>query len=83
MRILITGGAGCLGSNLIEHWMPQGHVIFVIDNFVTGKREVVPSLKGLTLEEGTISDEYLVEKVFSFFRKLYLMLLELCALKQY
>ena len=32
MRILITGGAGCLGSNLIEHWLPQGHEIFVIDN---------------------------------------------------
>ncbi len=44
MRILITGGAGCLGSNLIEHWLPQGHEILVIDNFATGKREVVPAL---------------------------------------
>ena len=68
MRILITGGAGCLGSNLIEHWLPQGHEIFVIDNFVTGKREVVPSVDGLSLEEGTITDESLVEKVFSFFK---------------
>ena len=27
MRILITGGAGCLGSNLIETWLPRGHEI--------------------------------------------------------
>ncbi len=26
---LITGGAGCLGSNLVEHWLPQGHEILV------------------------------------------------------
>ena len=68
MRILITGGAGCLGSNLIEHWLPQGHEIFVIDNFVTGKREVVPAVKGLSLKEGTITDELLVEEVFSSFK---------------
>jgi nucleoside-diphosphate-sugar epimerase len=39
VRILITGGAGCLGSNLIEQWVPAGHETLVIDNFATGKRE--------------------------------------------
>ena len=68
MRILITGGAGCLGSNLIEHWLPQGHEIFVIDNFATGKREVVPQVKGLTVKEGTIADEPLVNECFSAFK---------------
>lgn len=67
MRILITGGAGCLGSNLIEHWLPQGHQIFVIDNFATGKREVVPPVHGLTLREGTIADEALVFTCFEEF----------------
>lgn len=68
MRILITGGAGCLGSNLIEHWLPQGHEIFVIDNFATGKREVVPAVKGLTVKEGSIADEALVNESFSAFK---------------
>lgn len=68
MRILITGGAGCLGSNLIEHWLPQGHEIFVIDNFATGKREVVPSVKGLTVHEGSIVDVSLVNSCFSKFK---------------
>ena len=68
MRILITGGAGCLGSNLIEHWVPNGHEIFVIDNFATGKREVVPDVPGLTIREGTIADEALVNQCFADFK---------------
>ncbi|WP_166305681.1 NAD-dependent epimerase/dehydratase family protein [Bradyrhizobium sp. 2S1] len=68
MRIIITGGAGCLGSNLIEHWLPQGHEILVIDNFATGKREVVPALPGLTLIEGSIADRNLVASAFEKFR---------------
>ncbi|WFU66908.1 MULTISPECIES: NAD-dependent epimerase/dehydratase family protein [Bradyrhizobium] len=68
MRIIITGGAGCLGSNLIEHWLPRGHEILVIDNFATGKREVVPALPGLTLIEGSIADRDLVASAFDKFR---------------
>src|SRR5690606_24407582 len=67
VKILITGGAGCLGSNLIEHWLPQGHEIFVIDNFATGKREVVPEMKGLTVREGTVADEAFVQQCFAEF----------------
>lgn len=65
MRLLITGGAGCLGSNLIERYFPQGHEICVIDNFATGKREVVPPQQGLTVIEGSITDEDLVNKTFA------------------
>ena len=68
MRILITGGAGCLGSNLIDHWLPEGHEIFVIDNFATGKREVVPDVLGLTVKEGTVADEGLVNNCFEEFK---------------
>jgi UDP-glucose 4-epimerase len=67
VRILITGGAGCLGSNLIEHWLPQNHEILVIDNFATGKREVVPLLPGLTMIEGSIADKSLVDAAFDGF----------------
>jgi UDP-glucose 4-epimerase len=68
MKILITGGAGCLGSNLIEHWLPSGHEIFVIDNFATGKREVVPDVKGLTVVEGSVADVDLVNQCFEKFK---------------
>ncbi len=68
MRILITGGAGCLGSNLIEHWLPQGHEIFVIDNFATGKREVVPEVRGLSVRDGNIADQAVVDACFAEFK---------------
>jgi nucleoside-diphosphate-sugar epimerase len=73
MRILITGGAGCLGSNLIEHWLPQGHEILVVDNFATGKREVVPALPGLKLVEGSIADRDLVARTFAEFAPTHLV----------
>lgn len=67
-RILITGGAGCLGSNLIEHWLPQGHQLLVLDNFATGKREVVPPVPGLEVREGHVADAAFVDKAFSEFK---------------
>jgi len=69
VRILITGGAGCLGSNLIEHWLPQGHDILVIDNFATGRRELVPpGVPRLSLVEGSIADRGLVDRAFGGFK---------------
>lgn len=69
MRILITGGAGCLGSNLVEHYLPEGHELLVIDNFATGSAAVVPSgLDGLTVIEGSVTDSKLVDNCFHQFR---------------
>lgn len=67
-RIVITGGAGCLGSNLIEHLLPQGDVVLVIDNFATGKRDVVPPVPGLEVVEGSIADRALVDSAFDTFQ---------------
>ena len=63
MRLLITGGAGCLGSNLIERYFPEGHEICVIDNFATGKREAVPPQDRLKVIEGSIAEKDLVESL--------------------
>ena len=68
MRILVTGGAGCLGSNLIEHWLPGGHELLAVDNFATGKREVLPEIQGLQVIEGSIADPAVVESAFQDFR---------------
>jgi UDP-glucuronate decarboxylase len=38
MRILVTGGAGFIGSHLIDRLMEQGHEILCLDNFYTGDR---------------------------------------------
>lgn len=68
MKILITGGAGCLGSNLIEKYLPLGYEITVLDNFITGRKEVLPEMAGLTLHEGSVSDNKLVNKIFKNFK---------------
>lgn len=37
MRILVTGGAGYIGSHLVDRLMEEGHRVFVIDNLFTGQ----------------------------------------------
>lgn len=37
-KILITGGAGFIGSNLTEYFLEKGHQVVVLDNFATGHR---------------------------------------------
>ncbi len=46
MRILISGGAGFLGSHLSDLLLEQGHEIVGVDNFITGKPENIAHLKG-------------------------------------
>jgi len=43
MKVLVTGGAGFIGSHLAEAMLAAGHRVLVIDNESTGKRENVPS----------------------------------------
>jgi len=68
MRVLITGGAGCLGSNIIENFLPRGLEFLVVDNFATGRQEVVPPVEGLTVVEGSVADSEVVHRCFDEFR---------------
>lgn len=44
MRILITGGAGFIGSNLCRRLITDGHEVLCIDNFASGKKENIENL---------------------------------------
>lgn len=40
-RILVTGGAGFVGSHLVDRLMTDGHEVIALDNFFTGRRRNV------------------------------------------
>ena len=46
MRILVTGGAGFLGSHLCERLVEQGHEVLCLDNFFTGRKVDIQHLTG-------------------------------------
>ena len=59
MKVLVTGGAGFIGSHLVDELVRQGHDVVVYDNFSTGfRRHLDPALKTgrLTIIEGDILD---------------------------
>jgi UDP-glucuronate decarboxylase len=69
MRILITGGAGFIGSHLSERLLAEGHNVVVIDNFFTGSRQNVTHLlenKNFELIRHDISVPYVAEVDFIF-----------------
>ncbi|MCI0601052.1 MAG: NAD-dependent epimerase/dehydratase family protein, partial [Beijerinckiaceae bacterium] len=45
-RILVTGGAGFLGSHLCRRLIDQGHDVLCVDNYFTGSRRNVEDLVG-------------------------------------
>src|SRR5690606_25091345 len=49
MRILVTGGAGFIGSHIVDAYLAEGHEVDVVDNLSTGRRSHVG--EGVTVHE--------------------------------
>jgi UDP-glucose 4-epimerase len=63
-RFLVTGGAGFIGSNIVDELVARGQEVKVVDNFFTGKRENLTAVaKEIELIEGDIRDLDLMKKV--------------------
>jgi len=68
MRALITGGAGFIGSHIIDKLIARGDQVVVLDNFSTGNLKNLKHLlnnPNLKIEEGSILDVSLLEKLIS------------------
>lgn len=62
MKILVTGGAGFIGSHIAEELVKQKHEVRILDNFSSGKIEnIKPFENKIELIEGTITDKPTVD----------------------
>ncbi len=57
MRVLVTGGAGFIGSNLVRACLEDGESVRVLDDFSTGRRENLSAVRAdVEIVEGSVVD---------------------------
>ena len=61
MRILVTGGAGYIGSVVAEELLADGHGVVVVDDLSKGHRQAVP--EGAVLEQADVGESPAVERI--------------------
>jgi UDP-glucose 4-epimerase len=62
-RVLVTGGAGFIGSHVVDLLLQEGHEVAVLDDLSGGRRENVP--RGATFFQGDIRDAAFLARVFA------------------
>jgi len=65
MKVLVTGGAGFIGSHIAEYFAEAGHTVRILDNLATGFLRNIPPYKNIEFIQGDICDSLLVEKAVS------------------
>jgi UDP-glucose 4-epimerase len=68
MKIFVTGGAGQVGSTVIDMLLARGDQVLAIDNFSTGRRDNLTEHANLKLVEDTITDGAVVDALFADFK---------------
>ena len=68
LRVLITGGAGFIGSHLAERLLARGDRVLILDNYATARRDSLSPHPSLVVVEGSVADPEGVDRVFAEFR---------------
>ena len=61
-RVLVTGGSGFIGSEVVSQLLAKKSLVTVLDNFSSGKRQYLPKSKQLKIIKGDIRDEKITAK---------------------
>lgn len=67
IKVIVTGGAGFIGSHVVDRLLERGYQVVVIDNYTTGKTQNNTTHKNLSIAEGTIADYSFVKEIFDNF----------------
>ena len=62
-RVVVTGGAGFVGSNTVKRLLKAGASVVVLDDFYTGSEDNLPTSPNLEVIRGSVTDEKLVGEV--------------------
>jgi UDP-glucose 4-epimerase len=68
MKVFVTGGAGQVGSTVIDTLLARGDQVLAIDNFSTGRRDNLMQHGNMRLVEDSIVDAALVDSLFAEFK---------------
>ncbi|WOH48839.1 NAD-dependent epimerase/dehydratase family protein [Bradyrhizobium sp. sBnM-33] len=68
MKIFVTGGAGQVGSTVIDMLLSRGDKVVAIDNYATGRADNLTKHENLTLVEDTIANAEVINRLLSDFR---------------
>ena len=67
MKVLVAGGAGFIGSNLIDNLLEKGHEVVCVDNYFLGVKENIAHLEknsNFTMYEHDLCELEILEKIF-------------------
>lgn len=65
MKLLVVGGAGYIGSHMVQHLLAEGHAVVVADNFSNGFRDALSAAGSPALAELDIADAAALDALFA------------------
>ncbi|MFZ1289279.1 MAG: SDR family oxidoreductase [Melioribacteraceae bacterium] len=63
MKIVVTGGAGFIGSHIVEYWSEKNAEVHVLDNLRSGFEKNIKEFKNVVFQNGSITDKNFVNEV--------------------